>query len=341
MKNALTYLTRKCPRACEYCAIRNAEGLGTPLKPAQWQEAFLRLKDMGIEFNLILGNETWLLGTNLIEILSGNTIPYALYTTAPPFLFHQFRYRLFNAGIDNFSCGIDYPYTEIAQTIRDEDSKRKSYDAWLAFVWVRKHFPGVDTQGTVTIHRKNYMYLPQLVHELASIGVFIGVNFIHWNIDGKYDFFPPRHEISELLFQPQDMTQLQNVLDAILACPEKLQNPEMLRDTPENLTNMKWHCGGDPYGGPSIDADGSCRVCGYRKGVRTSKFTIFDLPEKEAEWRIAVERDTMDCPGCYWSYPWMYHYWQNKDAKFGQKVFSVHAGKHIPEKQWSKRSYMK
>ncbi len=336
MKNSLTYLTRRCPRACGYCALRDATHIGEELTVKQWQVAFTILKKLGVDFNLILGNETWLLGAGLLELMKTNKVPYALYTTCPEPLWSAYNFTFFKSGIiDNLSCGIDYPVKTRLDI--DDDSYVKSEAAWKGFTWMKKHFPNYDCQGTVTVHKGNYELLPQLISDLSDLGVFIGINFIHWNSDNNFDFFPSKKEISTLLFTPDDIPKLQQVMDNIVQEPKLVQNSEMLAESVDKLTNMGWHCQGNPYGGPTIDSDGTLRVCGYRKGEYTPKFTIFDLPEKIKEWEHAVHLDAMNCPGCAWSYPWMFHYWTKRDSQFGNKVFVKHAGKNIEEKNWSTR----
>jgi MoaA/NifB/PqqE/SkfB family radical SAM enzyme len=335
MINALTYLTRACTRKCTYCALRDARDMGPELSLQDWLSAFKVLEKMNVDFNLVLGNETWLLGNQLKDLFKQNKISYALYTTCPSSLFRKYRdLFLSNGVIDNVSCGLDYP---ILEEPVDDDSYWKSVDAWAGLEWVKQHYPMTDCQGTVTIHRGNYRYLPEIVGSLAKMGVFCGANFIHWNSDGGFDFFPNEAVLKDYLFRDKDLPHLRNVLDEVLENPGLLQNPEMLREPVEDLTRMGWHCGGNPYGGPTIDADGSLRVCGYRKGERTSQFSIFSLPERTQEWRQAVFLDARDCPGCVWSYPWMYHYWQERNSVLGKDVFVKHAGEHIPEKQWSER----
>jgi len=335
MMNALTYLTRGCLRKCTYCALRDARDVGPELSIQDWTHAFEILEEMHVEFNLILGNETWLLGTKLVDLFKNNSIPYALYTTCPPTLFHKYKDRLLGDGIiDNLSCGVDYPILE--ESVQD-DSYWKSMDAWKGLEYAMKTYPGLDCQGTVTVHRMNYQYLPQIVNDLAALGVFCGINFIHWDLDGGFDFFPNKDVLSDYLFKDLDLPRLRKVLDQVLENPQLVQNPEMLKLDTEILTQMGWHCGGNPYGGPTIDADGSLRVCGYRKGIRTSEFSIFDLPDRVQDWEMAVFEDAMECPGCCWSYPFMYHYWMEQDPKMGQAVFANHAGRHIPKETWSKR----
>jgi MoaA/NifB/PqqE/SkfB family radical SAM enzyme len=315
--------------------LRDAKDIGRELVAEEWIPAFDILHKLGIDFNLILGNETWLLGEDLIRIMKLNKVPYALYTTCPEPTFSKYRDVFFKDGIiDNLSCGIDYPPIHF---VRD-DSWMKSVAAMLGFNWVKEHYPNVDCQGTITVHKKNYMYVPELVNLLSDRGVFVGINFIHWNKDGNYDFFPKKEVIEDLLFTKEDYVKVNLMLCEVLEAPGLLQNPEFIQERVEMLLNMGWHCGGDPYGGPTIDADGQLRCCGYRRGTRTPKFSIFDLPKHLDEWREAVQQDAFECPGCAWSYPWMYWYWETHDIELGKQVFVKHAGKHIDESKWSKRT---
>ena len=342
MINSLTYLTRRCPRKCGYCALRDAKGIGPELTIDQWKEVFFILHTLGVNFNLILGNETWLLGEGIISLLKDNKVPYALYTTCPEPLWSKYKNTFFESGIvDNLSCGIDYP-VDIPKNhpSRRDDSYKKSVSAWEGFVWYKHHYPMMDCQGTITVHRLNYTFAPRLVRALSKLDVFVGINFIHWNKDNGFDFFPNKEELKDLLFTKNDMPKLRRVLDSILATPGLLQNPEFLKQDVEVLTEHGWHCGGNPYGGPSIDSDGTLRVCGYRRGRRCSQLSIFDLPNRIDDWREAVYKDAYDCPGCAWSYPWMYHYWNTQDVELGKKVFAQHAGMHIPKNKWSGRNVL-
>jgi MoaA/NifB/PqqE/SkfB family radical SAM enzyme len=338
MRNALTYLTRRCPRACTYCALRDSKGVGKELDAEDWIAACEILEEMGIDFNLILGNETWLLKEHLMNIMANNKVPYAIYTTCPEPLFSEWKDRFIPFPIDNLSCGLDYPYSYLKDRKLTNDMERKSMDAWKGFQWLKNKYPNIDSQGTVTVNRLNYRFLPDLVRETKELGVFCGINFIHYDIDGGYDFFPKKEVISDMVFYRGHYSMLKEVMEKVLETENLVQNPEMLKVDIECLTEMGWHCRGNPYSGPTIDADGSLRVCGYRKGERVSKMSIFDLPKLEDDWKEAVYLDAMDCPGCMWSYPWMFHYWMGRDEKFGENVFVHHAGEHIPEDQWAKRN---
>jgi len=173
------------------------------------------------------------------------------------------------------------------------------------------------------------------------MGVFIGVNVIHWNKDGKFDFFPDAFDLIDngFLFNKHDVPDLREVFEKLYANSDALiQNKEMLNPLlADKLIETDWHCRGNPYGGPTIDSDGSLRCCGYRKGERASQYHIWEMPKKFRYYMMAVEADAMDCPGCFWSYPWMYKYWEKKNIHFGKKVFVNHARPELSKNKWSKR----
>jgi MoaA/NifB/PqqE/SkfB family radical SAM enzyme len=321
----------------------------------QWIQAFEILHGMGVRFNLILGNETWALGEPLIrviETLMYRNISYALYTTCFKKLFKKHRENFFLKGIDNLSCGVDYPYDWFENDVVDydglelaNDMERKSWLAWDAFKWVKRDWKStdIDCQGTITMHRKNALHVPKIIRQLSDIGVFSGLNIIHYNKDGQFDLFPYLAEIHDMCFiMEEDWKMAKYVFNQIKKMREDKKNPILLQnpDIYDNITflelNMGWHCHGDPYGGPTIDADGSLRCCGYRKGSRTPAYSIFDLkyPKKRASWEKAMKADALDCPGCCWSYPMM---WKRHahNPEHRQDVFARHGGEHIPKERWS------
>jgi MoaA/NifB/PqqE/SkfB family radical SAM enzyme len=333
-------MTRRCPRDCSYCGASKVSK-GEELDWLDWIQVNDILKKMGVDFNLILGNETWLLGMKLERIMKSNQVPYALYTTCPPVLFERYKDYFFTGSIDNLSCGIDYSHSYLLdkQLEQYDDMEMKSAHAWLGLSEVRKEYPHVDCQGTVTLHKQNYWQLPEIVKGLSELGIFVGVNVIHHNKDGKFDFFPEKEFLNDYLFEEVHIKDLKKIFLETTAIPNALiQNKEMLQpNLVRHMIRTDWHCNGDPYGGPTIDSDGSLRCCGYRKGERASQYTIFDLPKRLSGYLQAIFLDAKECPGCFWSYPWMYRYWQNRSDSFGKKVFINHAGLDIPVEQWSKR----
>jgi MoaA/NifB/PqqE/SkfB family radical SAM enzyme len=334
--NALTYLTRRCPRDCNYCMIKYC-GPKTELTPDQWIDAFKVLKEIGVDFNLIQGNEPWLLGKDLVKIMKANEVPFAMYTTAPPYLFKKYHKLYFENGIDSMACGVDYSLAFLANTDEKlrhlDDTVIKSIDGWEAMLYTKKHYPKIDVGPTITIHSINILGFEQFLEEVTLADFTFGVNFINWNKDGGYDFCSTEEDIKELLFDednPKHFLRVDRFFKLIKTDEraKRIHNYDSLLDmSPMDIFRMGWHCQGDPYGGPTIDCDGSLRCCGYRMGTRTPAFDIFSLRDSYAKekWKEAVYADAMDCPGCVWSCPMMYHYYEGKAPGSSKQMFTNHA----------------
>ncbi len=317
---SVIFLTRKCPRQCGYCGIRDSNLINPELSVGQWIKAFQILENLGSTFNLVLGNEPWLYGEGLLDIINSTSVPTGVYTTCHPTLFNKFRNKFFQEGLNNLSAGLDYP-VDFLTKIYPYDTKnhiiQKSYDALNGFLWTRLHYPNVTCHATITVTAKNFCFLPDIVKDMNDIGVHTNINFLHWNKDGKYDFFSKKEEMKDLMFTEEQLNELREVLEKTKKI-DGIQNRAMLDMEVEDLVYMGWNCRGNPYGGPTVDADGSLRVCGYRQGSRTPQMSIFDLsefdifsskPDKEYfGWEEKVRLDAEECPGCSWSCPLMYHY---------------------------------
>jgi len=326
---SLTYMTRKCAYKCDYCTlVRNDMD---KMSPDDWIKAFAILNDMGVEFNLILGNEPWLLGDELPRIMETNQVPFAMYSACNPVLFERYRDKMFKV-IDNLSCGIDYPpdYLDDLQSrllTRPPDDVLKGINGWKAFKWTREFAPHVDVQGTVTVHNKNLHLVKHTVMELNAIGAHAGVNFVHYDKDGQFDFFPKFSDMLPYIIPESRFDEVEELLQWIRDTDCKVHNRESLTaHSAETLNRMGWHCNGDPYGGPTVDADGQLRVCGYRRGTETPKYHIFDLTDKtkKEKWKKAVYDDAMACPGCAWSCSMMYKHLTENDKANRQGVMINH-----------------
>lgn len=337
MINALTYLTRRCPNKCSYCRISREKVKEMP--PQSWSRAWDILKEMGVTFNLILGNEPWILGRELPNIMQHNQIPFAMYTSCNSLLYGSYSKVFFTTFLDNFSCAVDYSKDYLHQNaFHIDDMERKSENSWFLLRCVKEDYPHVDCQGLITIHKKNVMQVPFIIEDLSAMGVFVGLNLIHHARDDQTDFAPPKEEMADLLFdKPGDAALLADVFQQAKHIPNNLiMNPDYLDYEVEKLVAKAFHCGGNPYGGPTIDADGSLRCCGYRKGKYTSKFFITDLPKRIDDWKEAVLQDASECDGCSWGYMLMYHKLLS-EPEFGKKVFTKHAIKGLEESKWSQR----
>lgn len=314
---AITYLTRKCPRNCDYCGIVSPNM--NELPDHKWIAVWKILEDMGVKFNLILGNDPWILGPKLLTIMGKHELPYGMYTSCYPDIFFKYWNIFFGSykPINNLSCSIDYPpdhYGNVSYEV-----ERKSRDGWFALKNTRKHYPDIDCQGTFTVTRENFDLMPETIEELTYYGIMCAIGFINYNRDGHFDFFADTDDLKHLLFRVKDIDPLWEVFKQVRGKDLLIRNPHVLeRENLWKYLNMGWHCGGNPTGGPTIDADGSLRCCGYRKGTFTPEYSIFDLPKWEQDWQQAVFDDAHLCPGCNWTCARMYHHEKDDTERIKQ-----------------------
>jgi len=327
------YLTRECPMHCEYCAIRNSKLSQRELTASEWKRAFNILKDLNCEFNLILGNETMMLEGGLVEIvkhLYEQKIDYALYSTSPTELYSKLKEPLIEAGLKNLSSGFD--------TLKRNDSIGvKSRRGLEGMIEMKKRIETLDTQGTITLSSINLDEVVDLLRILTKHNIWGAVNSLHWDIDGGYDFFPSKEHLGDLVITDEKKFQaLCKKLKELTTNGEiMVQNPPEYFDALAKYgLNMGWHCT-QPYI-VTIDADGSLRLCAYRRGNKITEFSIFDLVDEKKfeEYKKIWREESRECPGCFWSYWWMAeNFIFTNQREYGTKVLQSHFSKYYREEK--------
>ena len=338
LRNATVFFTRKCPYSCRCCKIHDDSHPIKELNTEQWIEVMRILKNNRIDFMLVQGNEPWLLGVDLLKIVKAKKIPYAMYASCHPSIFRPNYETLFSNGLDSLACGVDSYCVDWSN--KWTHTQAKSHYALEAFKLTRSKFPKVDCQATCTISAFNAHELIMLCNYICNtLDMVIAYNFIHADIDGQFDFFPSLEEMKRQGLMLTDKYKFDMVCRAmddlflrlhgrkdhkIFCLEDLLQIPMIFGKT--GVTNDIWHCGGNPHGGPTVDADGSLRLCAYRKGVEVPQMSIFDLTNKDKweEWQRRMKVDAAKCPGCAWQCPRMYHFYK-KNPELAKKVFVNHA----------------
>jgi MoaA/NifB/PqqE/SkfB family radical SAM enzyme len=318
---------------CSYCRLRDSKLEEPELDVEGWKRAFSELDELGCSFHLILGNET-LAVPGIVEFVSWlkERTPYALYSSCSPGLYDKLKRPLVEAGLKNFSCGCDT--LDFSQLNNLGDMGVKSRRAYYALQEM-KALGVPDYQGTLTISRVTLGSIFSTMQKLTDAGIWIGCNLIHWNKGGGFDFFPLESEIPEFLFRPEDKNWYDETMlmikEAVVAGQLKVQNPpEYFDDAIKYGRDMSWHCSLPLI--YSVDSDGRMRACGYRRGTRSPKFSIFDVRANFQEFQEANWLDREECPGCFWSYWWMAeHFVRTEQREFGLSVFQDHNSRYYFE----------
>lgn len=346
---ATTFVTRACPLHCTYCNITKSPMFRRVLTK-QWPDVMRTLDMLGYGFNLILGNEPTLLGNHLIDLVSymkGGTA-YALYTIFPE-QWDTLKYDLVKAGLQNVSCGVDYPYDYSFSDKSDRTEVEKSRRAYNEIRWARDMgVPGA--QATATITQDNVYLLGETAHDVTEVGAWYACNPIHWDVDFDvtkvkdpfgFDFFPTRNEVKSLIFEYSDRVIIEN---GIARLREARKNGAKVFNEDEQYDDYiefvpqgnNWHCTRPNL--MVVDPDGYFRCCAYRRGKRTNKLSIFDLaadPERTIQlWMDAWYKDMYECSGCMWS---MWNSAERHDERGEQEsidYYGAHGNELFDQDDW-------
>ena len=297
------YLNRDCPRKCPQCGISDSSKKSLGFE--EWKDVFQIINDSyGTKFFLVLGVEPLLLGEDFVKLVkwwNDNSYFYGLYSTSPKNLFDKYKYKLLDAGVNNWSCGIDsMPGFPKDMTLK------KTLDGMSGMKWMDSH--GVQCVTVTTMTNYNLSYVSEIIrwcHEELpnSLNCF---NPIEWSQDETYDFFSSSESISNLLIPSSRKWEVKLVCEQVrkfcYIMGWQIQNVEsFLTLLPDYFDKLNYPCHGSV--GMGIDADGSIRRCGYNKGRLT--YSIWDVPKKADDIYTSWKKDVESCTGCFWNYIFM------------------------------------
>lgn len=299
------FLNRSCPRGCRQCGI--ADCSRTPLQLDQWKEALQILSEaFQVHFFLFLGTEPLMFKSRLVELVrwfSKKDLFYGFYSTSPEPLFSKYRQPLLDAGLDNWSAGIDL----LPDKCLDGVTEKKVRESIEGLIWMAER--GVQTNIVATVHRKNLMQIPKIVEWTLDVvkNTQTEINFLEWQRDPRFDFFAKAEDIPDLMWAgtEEEKELVRKVCHRVKLYSrvqgKKVQTCDYYLDhAHEHYTKLDCHCAG--VTGPSMDCDGSMRLCAYSKGTRCPKWSAFDLKTPGALSRFYGdwEKDLDECPGCHW-----------------------------------------
>lgn len=299
------FLNRACPRKCTQCGVKlnKKKHLTIP----QWKEIFKFLKDeVGVEFHIIYGTEPLVFKDGLVELVrffADEQIEYALYSTSPEPLFSKYAQKLVDAGLKNWSCGID---SLPGRGWTDLETEKKVADGIKGLMWMSEH--GVDVEATITVTNYNLSHLVDIVSWLQDNipGILTILNPIESQRNPMFDFFTKEEHMKDMLIpgtrREEYVDVMQKVLELTRKKGYKIQNLDLFFvESSYYFDRLSHRCNG--VCGFAIDCDGSLRLCAYSTGSRMPRYTIWDVMNKQrrGEVLLAFRQDAQECSGCYWN----------------------------------------
>lgn len=298
-------LNRKCVHQCPQCNLIKDSHRRSELSVGQWKDVFSILGTFyNVKFYLVLGTEPLLLREKLVEIVrfwTKNKIFYGLYSTSPQPLFDEYKHKLLDVGLNNWSCGID----GLPGFDNPEHVDVKVEDGLKGLIWMAEQ--GVQTMSVVTLNRSNLSYAAAILESCQENikGGMACLNPIEWQHDETFDFFAKKENITDLLVPESARAEVWKLAQKIKAMAKrpgyKIQNCDRNLDIFHLVYDkLNYRCNGTV--GMGVDTDGTLRRCGYCKGDAISKLSVWDIP-KDPEYVYEIwYRDVLSCKGCFWSW---------------------------------------
>jgi len=327
-RTAVIFLQRKCPRKCPYCDAWRAKDKSLSLE--KWKLAFRNLKDFGCDFYLLLGNEPLLLGEKLVELVKfwkAEGFYYAIYSTSPQPYFDQWKDKLVEAGLRNYSAGMDY-IPVVYEKLKPKLSK-KTIDLVEASknTLVKKATESLSGQlymydkgveeilSLITISRMNIEIIPEMIEYMHEKVIKdrrwkLAFNYLEFKDSPDNDFAIEKGTsplLDQYFFTEEDKPIWEEFLRKMHKLEKKIPEQQIPWDYLDSWdAAMKLNRNYCKDGGwqISVDQTGQLRKCGYKTGKLVNKFTVFDLPDKKEEILRALKRDVEKC-SCYWALPFM------------------------------------
>jgi len=297
------FLTRKCNIMCGYCKLTEKQ-FDNELSIEEWKKAFSALESIGIQTVKLMGGEPTVLEglEEIIEYINTHTnIRFALLSNS--LISDERLDSLVDAGLQGYFASVD----AIKSIDHSSDQERKSNAGFEVLKKLKRK--GIKLLGAnVVITSKNLMDIPETVSILSNEGIWVNLcPVIHDNRQKGKREWEYRKVIDEsILLKEEDIPALNNIMIKLLQLKQdgaRLAVPEsyMINMSRYGI-DCSWQCG--YFSQLRIDADGALMLCNDIRGSVSDKYNVRKLTvdifqEFQRDWQ--QERNSIDCPGCYWS----------------------------------------
>ena len=279
------FLTRKCNYKCKYCAVTQ-DSVETERDLGKWKETLQALKTLGSETNTIGGAEPLLEKDLLLEILKYSAeidLPVTLVTNGS-LISQRTAEELCDSGLRSVALSYDGNYVYV-----DAYSARKSSHAERV-IGIFKSLGVRDVGIIVTVSRRNFRELPELVSRFSKAGVWISLDLVHYDRGQPGSRCAPRRELEDVLFNTREsISDLKKVLLTLkrLGVKRKFllrQDNDTLSIICKRLPTYSWACNNPNF--IAVDANLTVRPCDdFCPQEIRDKYRVPDLLEKWDEFQ--------------------------------------------------------
>lgn len=309
--------TRSCPLKCSYCSM--ADGRLNSVSLENWKAGFRQLKQLGCSFAAFYGAEPLHDFGNLPEVIEYAEflgINTTVITSGVVSNLDKKLKELYSHGLRSITASYDY-------ICEDSSSAIKTIKAKEVINVFRSFGPVRDSAVVVTLTRKNYKHLPEIIRDMSKKDIWTFFDLIH----------PDRHQPGskvkstdyDLLFQKEDIPHLIQVLqkamtlkDKDFKCHTSKEFVEILKlaVVPEFLTpdnNLQhsvdtmykqWNCANFKCfpSWVTVDCDGIVYPCDDFQPKNVLNVPIWKIADSwedfSKSWKAVVRTE---CPGCLWN----------------------------------------
>jgi len=292
------FLTRQCNLNCGYCKL--PERKLKELNFEEWKQVFLNLEKLGIKTVKILGGEPtvkqWL--PDLLKFINFNTnIKTALLSNS---MFDDAMLERLSQYLYGYYASVDC----IEGKTNKGDPIIKSNSGYKMLNKMKKR--GVPLlAANVVINKFNLFNIPKIVKQLSDEGYYVNLctvqttdnkekEFSRYNINKKYVF--KYSDLSDIIFVSYMLLEMKAKGYKISVPKEYIQSMYIFG------INSNWKC--DDIYQLRIDADGGMMLCNEYRTNLADKYNVLHMDKDKYkeflnEW--FVERNRINCDGCYWS----------------------------------------
>jgi len=259
-----------------------------------------------------------MMGDKIVELVKfwkEENYNYGFYTTSPEPYYSKLKNKLIDAGIKNWSSGLDYihevyikkkccTFTDNLVSDQQDVLIQKSKDSLKGLIEMSSFVK--ETHALITISKMNIEYVPEMIVYLVDHikNIHVGLNFIEYSVEDQMDFATLKE--GKFFFKETDAYLFDDLKANILKLKDKyknrIQTPLEYLDQTDHILNLNYHCKLQSMA-LGIDTDGTLRLCGYK--TLDKNISVFELEKNYEEIEKIIIDNWKRCSGCYWAYPYI------------------------------------